>query len=70
MSASDKDSFLERGQNIALCPHLVLRFINASYFPKILPSLKLFSNSWNNLHTKFVIKDTKIRFACGELILY
>ena len=40
-----------------------------SQFPKIL-STKLLGNSWGNTYAKFVILDTKFRFACGESDLY
>ena len=42
---------------------------DGSQFPKIL-STKLLGNSRGNTCTKFVILDTKFRFACGESDLY
>ena len=42
---------------------------NISKYAKI-PSLKSFDDSYTNSHTKFVILDIKLRFTCGNSILY
>ena len=44
-------------------------FLIVSINPQIL-IFKLFSNSWGNSYTKFIVIDIKFRFACSESNLH
>ena len=58
-----------RETDTGLCLQPNLRLSDICYFFKTL-GLKLLGNQFGNLHTKFVIRDSKCRFTCSELELY
>ena len=64
-----KFNFWEGDWALAYVSTQIWDFPNISLLPKI-PRLKLFTNSWGNLYTKFAILDITFHFTCGESDLY